>query len=216
MPDREDWHPADIAAALKKKGISLAGLAIANGYHPTATGKALKRSWPALEHIIAKALGVEPAEIWPSRYAECVRPGRRSGKRLVSADQPTSTGSGVDSGSGGAVLIYEDDLTCAQGFAAVLRSAGYSVQIAGHFQPALAALETEMPIDLLLADIVMPDGVNGIALARMARLRRPALRVIYVTGYSLGGFERDIDVRPLHKPVSDELLLTEVNRVLQG
>lgn len=64
-----DWHPADVLAALKKRGKTLAGLSVANGYHRTAAGKALKRSWPALEAIIAEALELSPAQIWPSRYA---------------------------------------------------------------------------------------------------------------------------------------------------
>jgi len=63
-----DWHPADVLAALKKRGQSLAGLSVMHGYHPTAAGKALKRSWPAMEAIIATALGLTPAHIWPSRY----------------------------------------------------------------------------------------------------------------------------------------------------
>lgn len=63
-----DWHPADVLAALKKRGHNLAGLSVANGYHPTAAGKALKRPWPAMEAIIATALDLMPAHIWPSRY----------------------------------------------------------------------------------------------------------------------------------------------------
>jgi Ner family transcriptional regulator len=63
-----DWHPADVQAALKKRGLSLAGLSTVNGYHATAAGKALKRPWPALEVLIAKAIGVPPQDIWPSRY----------------------------------------------------------------------------------------------------------------------------------------------------
>jgi lambda repressor-like predicted transcriptional regulator len=41
---------------------------VANGYHPTAAGKALKQPWPAVEALIAAALGVTPGVIWPSRY----------------------------------------------------------------------------------------------------------------------------------------------------
>lgn len=63
-----DWHPADVQAALKKRGFSLAGLSKANGYHATAAGKALKHPWPALELLIATAVGMTPQEIWPSRY----------------------------------------------------------------------------------------------------------------------------------------------------
>ncbi len=63
-----DWHPADVLAALKKRGRTLAGLSTAHGYHPTAAGKALKAPWPALEAIIAREIGLAPQEIWPSRY----------------------------------------------------------------------------------------------------------------------------------------------------
>ena len=63
-----DWHPADVLAALKKRGHNLAGLSATNGYHPTAAGKALKQPWPAMEQLLAAAIGVPPQEIWPSRY----------------------------------------------------------------------------------------------------------------------------------------------------
>jgi Ner family transcriptional regulator len=65
----QDWHPADIVVILRKRGHSLSGLSIANGYHPTAAGKALKQSWPAMEQILAEAVGVTPETIWPSRYS---------------------------------------------------------------------------------------------------------------------------------------------------
>ncbi|HEY2619554.1 MAG TPA: helix-turn-helix domain-containing protein [Acetobacteraceae bacterium] len=68
LPIPTDWHPADVLAALKKRGHSLAGLSVANGYHPTAAGKALKQPWPALERLLAEAIGVTPQAIWPSRY----------------------------------------------------------------------------------------------------------------------------------------------------
>ena len=73
-----DWHPADVLAALKKRGHSLAGLSVANGYHPTAAGKALKQAWPAMERLIAAAIGVPAREIWPSRYDSSGRPKQRT------------------------------------------------------------------------------------------------------------------------------------------
>ena len=69
-----------VLAALKKRGQSLAGLSVANGYHPTAAGKALKLPWPAMEQIVADALGLTPQTIWPSRYDEEGSP-RRHAKR---------------------------------------------------------------------------------------------------------------------------------------
>lgn len=77
-----DWHPADVLAALKKRGHSLARLSVENGYHATAAGKALKRSWPAMEALIADAIGIKPEQIWPSRYA-LPRPDRASARRQI-------------------------------------------------------------------------------------------------------------------------------------
>ncbi len=67
-PKNADWHPADVLAALKKRGKTLSGLSRSHGYHPTAAGKALKRPWPAVEAIIAGALDMAPEDIWPARY----------------------------------------------------------------------------------------------------------------------------------------------------
>jgi Ner family transcriptional regulator len=67
-PKKLDWHPADVLAALKKRGKTLTGVSQAHGYHATAAGKALKKSWPALEILIAAELGLRPEDIWPSRY----------------------------------------------------------------------------------------------------------------------------------------------------
>jgi len=76
-----DWHPADVLAALKKRGKTLAGLSVAHGYHPTAAGKALKRPWPAMEMIIARELGLAPEAIWPSRFDELGNPRGHPGGR---------------------------------------------------------------------------------------------------------------------------------------
>lgn len=67
-PNKLDWHPADVLAALKKRGKTLSGLSRAHGYHATAAGKALKKPWPALEALIAAELGLDPEDIWPTRY----------------------------------------------------------------------------------------------------------------------------------------------------
>ena len=63
-----DWHKADILAALKKKNISLASLSRSHGLSSSTLANALSRDWPRGELIIANAIGVQPHEIWPSRY----------------------------------------------------------------------------------------------------------------------------------------------------
>ena len=67
----EDWHRADIVAELHKAGWSLRRLATHHGYSsPTTLSAALDRPWPKGERLIADAIGIDPATIWPSRYQE--------------------------------------------------------------------------------------------------------------------------------------------------
>lgn len=68
-PVDQDWHPADVKAALHKKGITLAGIAKAYGLTSSSTlSSVFTRSYPLNEQRIADAIGVHPKEIWPSRY----------------------------------------------------------------------------------------------------------------------------------------------------
>ncbi|MCP1726348.1 Ner family transcriptional regulator [Natronospira proteinivora] len=67
----QDWHRADIVAALRKAGWSLRRLARHHGYaSPTTLTHALDRPWPKGERLIAEALNMNPAELWPSRYSD--------------------------------------------------------------------------------------------------------------------------------------------------
>lgn len=63
-----DWHPADIIAALKKQGTSMAAVSRNAGLASSTLTNALNRRWPKGERLIAEALGVTPEKIWPSRY----------------------------------------------------------------------------------------------------------------------------------------------------
>ena len=73
MNSKKDWHPADIIAALKKKGTTLSALSRQSGYAPSTLSNALVRPWTKGELIIANALGIEAKRIWPSRYRKKIR-----------------------------------------------------------------------------------------------------------------------------------------------
>jgi CheY-like chemotaxis protein len=75
-------------------------------------------------------------------------------------------------------------------------------------------LNTSGPLDLLLVDIVMPGGVNGLALSRMAKMRRSDLKIIYLTGYTIPGADREALGPILRKPVDNALLIEEIARTL--
>jgi len=82
-PASQDWHPADIVAAVRKAGWSLRRLSIRHDYHPQSLQRALQTPWPRAELIIARAIGFRPQSIWPSRYHRDGRPKSGRGERGI-------------------------------------------------------------------------------------------------------------------------------------
>ena len=112
------------------------------------------------------------------------------------------------------ILLVDDDAAFAAAATRVLRTAGLEVCPAPDYRLALEELESTRRIDLLVTDIVMPERVNGVALSRMARMRRPDLKVIYLTAYDIPGAEDEALGPILCKPVDDDRLVAEVRRAL--
>jgi CheY-like chemotaxis protein len=114
------------------------------------------------------------------------------------------------------ILLVDDDLSFGAAAASALRSAGFEVFVAPDYRLALEELESPRPIDLLITDIVMPERVNGLALSRMARMRRHGLKVVYLTAYDIPGAEDEALGLILNKPVDDGRLVREVRRTLSA
>jgi CheY-like chemotaxis protein len=114
----------------------------------------------------------------------------------------------------GHILVVDDDETWTAAMAGMLQVAGYRVSVAHGFQTALPLLEGDDAIDLLLTDLVMPGSINGIALGRMAKLRLPNIKLVYVTGYDIPGAEEHADGPVLRKPIDDQAVLAQVARAL--
>ena len=81
--ERQDWHPEDVKAAIRKRGSTLTALALANGLSESAVRRALICPWPKVQAVIAQHLGLRPIEIWPTRYDARGRPLR--GLRSIDA-----------------------------------------------------------------------------------------------------------------------------------
>jgi CheY-like chemotaxis protein len=111
------------------------------------------------------------------------------------------------------ILVVDDESADRYSVQTALTRAGYHVVTASGYLRALEMVCDETrKIDLLLTDIVMPSGVNGFALARMARMRRQDLKILYMTAYDVPAGEALGDI--LHKPIADDDLVATVREAL--
>jgi signal transduction histidine kinase/ActR/RegA family two-component response regulator len=88
----------------------------------------------------------------------------------------------------GTILVVEDDTDVRDLVALQLGELGYTIILAGSGPEALEVLNAPdtPPIDLLLTDVVMPGGMDGVALVREARRQRPELKALLTSGYMVG------------------------------
>jgi DNA-binding response OmpR family regulator len=110
------------------------------------------------------------------------------------------------------ILLVDDDLDLREVLVEILSGPGHTVLTAADGYEALRVL-VERAVDLLITDLKMP-GITGFELARQAKLMRPNLHVIYVTGQDsaikrTGG--RTYGTL-LHKPVRANELIDIVDR----
>jgi CheY-like chemotaxis protein len=116
---------------------------------------------------------------------------------------------------GRTILLVEDDEAVREVTGVLLGGLGYRVLEAAQAPAALALLEAERAVDLLLTDIVMPGGMSGLELAAVAVQRHPALRVIVTSGDAAA-----VDALPgcagavLQKPYRFETLTRALDAVL--
>ncbi len=85
-------------------------------------------------------------------------------------------------GTGECVLVVEDQIAMRRITVRQVRDLGYRVFEADRAAAALALLQCE-PVDLLLTDVVMPGGVDGVDLAQQALDRWPALKIVLTSGF---------------------------------
>ncbi|WP_168076081.1 PAS domain-containing sensor histidine kinase [Caulobacter sp. SSI4214] len=112
------------------------------------------------------------------------------------------------------VLLVEDDPQVAELVDAMLRDLGHAVVRAGGVDEALARLEQDREIQLVLSDVIMPGGKSGVDLAEQLAATRPGLPVVLCSGYTGGdqGRARAGDWPFISKPFSLETLAQALAR----
>jgi len=123
-------------------------------------------------------------------------------------------------GRGETILLVEDEASLKDLASRILTRNGYHVRAASTAAeaPSIAG-DTGQPIDLLLTDVVMPE-MLGNEVARRIQVIRPALPVLYMSGYAQpildthGALANQIDL--LEKPFTEATLLTRVRRAIDN
>jgi PAS domain S-box-containing protein len=120
-------------------------------------------------------------------------------------------------GHGETILVVEDDATVRSIISDALKDLGYRVLTASDARFAIPLLQSNEAIDLLISDVILPH-VNGRKLAEMARASRPALKVLFVSGYSENALVRgdflDAGMDMLTKPFALDTLGAKVHAMI--
>jgi PAS domain S-box-containing protein len=125
-----------------------------------------------------------------------------------------ATGAGAD--RAGTILVVEDDPGVRRFATKVLEAAGYTV-LAVPGGAAAVEIPGEVPVQLLLTDVVMP-GMSGRDVATRLSASRPGIAVLYMSGHTDKGIVHDGVLEPgiefLGKPFTAEALLAAVDAAM--
>ena len=119
------------------------------------------------------------------------------------------------------IMVVEDEPALRELVTKVLRTYGYQVIEATHGKDALRVLgSTDVKPDLLLTDMMMPEGMSGWDLACHIRNESPDMKVVYTSGYSpeiFGGeVKMDSNANFLPKPFHPRILAKTVRQCLDS
>jgi two-component system cell cycle sensor histidine kinase/response regulator CckA len=120
----------------------------------------------------------------------------------------------------GTILLVEDEEMVRRMTQLMVESLGYTVISAESPHHALELCKKKnLPIDLLLTDVVMP-GIDGTQLAERVRAIRPDIRVVFMSGYTANAImNRDVfkdDVKFIQKPFDVEMLTRGLHEAMSG
>lgn len=121
-------------------------------------------------------------------------------------------------GHGETVLVIDDEASVRSLIVDVLSDGGYHVIEAADGPSGLKVLQSDLRIDLLITDVGLPGGMNGRQVADAARVHRPRLRILFITGYAenaaVGNGLLGQDMQVITKPFGIEAIAGKVRDMI--
>lgn len=142
---------------------------------------------------------------------------RHSGE-LEAVEVPAELADAPRAGHNETVLLVDDDPTIRMLIAEVLEGLGYTAIEASDGSTGLKILQSDVQIDLLVTDVGLPGGMNGRQMADAARVKRPGLKILFITGYAenavLNQGHLDRGMHVLTKPFAMESLASRIKDLI--
>ncbi len=149
----------------------------------------------------------------------CVYLPRHQGE-ADTTDIAAETGAAPRAEAGETVLVVDDEPTVRMLVAEVLTDLGYTAIEAADGAAGLKVINSDLRIDLLITDVGLPGGLNGRQVADAARVARPDLKVLFITGYAenavLSHGHLDPGMHVLTKPFGMDILATRIRDLIEG
>lgn len=138
------------------------------------------------------------------------------------ADSPGSNepvGEAPRAKAGETVLVVDDEPTIRMLVSEVLHDLGYAAIEAADGPSGLKVLKSDTRIDLLVSDVGLPGGMNGRQVADAARVFRPDLKVLFITGYAdnniIGNDRLDDNMYVMTKPFVMDQLAVRIQQLIR-
>ncbi len=118
------------------------------------------------------------------------------------------------------VLIVDDEPTVRMLVSDILEDLGCFAIEAGDSAAGLKILQSEVPINLLVTDVGLPGGMNGRQIADAGRVKRPDLKVLFITGYAENAVLSNGHLAPgmavLTKPFAIDAMTARIRSMIEA
>ncbi len=118
-------------------------------------------------------------------------------------------------GAGKTVLVVDDEALVRMLIADVLDELGFKILQGATAAEGLRILQSDAPIDLLVSDVGLPGGMNGRQMADTARIVRPDLKVLFITGYAEASVIGEGVLEPNMRVISKPFDLAAMTRLIR-
>jgi PAS domain S-box-containing protein len=136
----------------------------------------------------------------------------------ATAEAPVAERAPAPARDGETVLVVDDEPTVRMLIMEVLAEGGFEALEAQDGAAGLAILRSDARIDLLITDVGLPGGMNGRQMADAARVGRPDLKVLFITGYAenavVGNGHLDAGMAILTKPFVMDALAEKIREMI--